>query len=131
MKVQWGVPCVIITICIQVSLSYANPCKEVVKLYQSSLQLYQEAQKSYLKAGCIESPEDKALCKGLEAATRELQSTVEMFATRANLLKCSPQDAQKKTADSCERYRSLAKRSADKLKVLKAQYAEQRCFDRH
>ena len=103
----------------QVSIVQGNPCAEVVKLYQSSLRQYQEAQQSYLTAGCIESPDDKAQCKALEAAAREMQSTVGMFAARANLLKCSPQDAQKKTTNPCDRYRSLARRSADKLKFLK------------
>lgn len=107
----------------------SGECVEVVKLYQSALKQFEVAQKSYLKSGCLESS-DQAQCKGLEAATREMRSTVEMFALRANALKCRPDDASAQPADPCERFRSLAKRSEDKLKLLQAMYSDQRCYDR-
>ena len=105
----------------------ADQCSEIVKLYQKSLRQYNLAQKSYLKAGCLESSKDKAQCKGLEAAAREIQSTVDMFAMRANLLKCSPQDAKKEPSNRCDRLRSLSKRSSEELLVLQKQYQAQRC----
>jgi hypothetical protein len=114
----------------QILVAFADPCTEIVKLYQRALNQYEVAQKSYLKTGCIEANHDKSQCKGLETATREMQATVAMFAARANLLKCKPQDAQKKPTDQCDRYRSLANRHLGKLRVMQAQYDEQRCQDR-
>ena len=109
----------------------ADQCSEIVKLYQESLRQYNSAQKSYLKAGCLESSKDKAQCKGLEAAAREIQATVDMFAMRANLLKCSPNDAKKSPVNRCDRFRSLSKRSSEELLVLQKQYQAQRCEVRY
>ena len=106
---------------------WADQCSEIVKLYQESLRQYNSAQKSYLKAGCLESAGDKSQCKGLEAAAREIQATVDMFAMRANLLKCSPKDATKVPANRCDRFRSLSKRSSEQLSILQKQYQAQRC----
>ena len=108
-------------------LAWADQCSEIVKLYQESLRQYDLAQKSYLKAGCLESAGDKSQCKGLEAAAREIQATVDMFAMRANLLKCSPKDATKAPANRCDRFRSLSKRSSQQLSILQKQYQAQRC----
>ena len=107
----------------------SGECVEVVKLYQSALKQYETAQKGYLKSGCMESKAEQK-CKALEAAAREMRSTVEMFALRANALKCRPDDASAQPADQCARYDSLAKRSAEKLKLLQTMYTSQRCFDR-
>ncbi len=115
---------------LQVSAIPKGECPSIVKLYQAAVTQYDLAQKSYLKAGCVETRAKKGQCKGLEAAAREMRATVEMFATRANSLKCHPQDATKKPIDRCQRYRSLAQRSTDKLKVLRTQYSAQRCYDR-
>lgn len=112
------------------SFAHADQCAELVKLYQSSVEQYELAQKSYLKAGCLESPEEKEQCKGLEAAAREMRATVDMFATRANLLKCKPQDLHKTPANRCTRLKSLYQRAHDQLKVLELQYQEQSCAER-
>lgn len=121
----------VIYLTLSVKTAWAEQCSEIVKLYQESLRQYDLAQKSYLKAGCIESPENKAQCKGLEAAAREIQATVDMFAMRANLLKCNPQDAKKAPANRCQRFKSLTKRAQAELLVLQKQYQTQRCEIRH
>ena len=114
------------------SVSLAAPsgeCVEVVKLYRSALKQYEVSQQAYLKSGCLESSKHPQ-CKGLESAAREMRSTVDMFALRANALKCRPADANAQPADQCERYRSLAGRSEEKLKLLQTLYRNQRCYDR-
>ena len=118
---------VFILLMIWVHPVWADQCSEIVKLYQESLRQYNLAQKSYLKAGCLESGDNKSQCKGLEAAAREIQATVDMFAMRANLLKCSPKDATKVPANRCDRFRSLSKRSSEQLLILQKQYQAQRC----
>ena len=110
--------------------SYAEDCPTIVKLYHSALKQYQSAQQGYLSSGCQESSEQTKHCKGLEAASREMRSTVEMFAQRARGMGCKPTDDRRSPVSSCERYRSLAQRAQAKIKRLTDQQRAQRCYDR-
>ena len=57
-------------------------------------------------------------------------ATVEMFSARGRSLKCKVSDARETPQTACDRLISLAKRSEEKLKVLREQQQAQRCQDR-
>lgn len=114
------------------SVSYAQKaeCIQLAQLYQTSVSQYKAAAQQYLTEGCQEAGSEKPQCRGLEAAAREMKATVEMFSQRARLLKCQVSDAQRAPQKPCERLKSLARRSQDKLNVLREQRRLQRCKDR-
>ena len=114
------------------NVSYAQKaeCIQLAQLYQTSMSQYKIAAQQYLTEGCQEAGSEKPQCRGLEAAAREMKATVEMFSQRAQLLKCQVTDAQRAPQKPCERLRSLARRSQEKLNVLREQRQLQRCKDR-
>lgn len=111
-------------------IAIAETCPELAQLYQRAADQYQQVQQAYLAAGCQESGGEATQCEALEAATREMFSTVQMFAQRANALGCKPSDAGKGELSTCQRFVSLSDKAAAKLSSLQAQVRAQRCDDR-
>jgi hypothetical protein len=109
-----------------ISLAMADECKNLIPLYQQSLQQLKDAETTFLKESCLESSRNKK-CQELSSAVREIQGILQMFTARLKVLQCNP---NKQQLNPCQKFTRIQLKAKKDLQEIERQSRIQRCHQR-